>query len=339
MNTNVHTNTHAHTERESKTPPPVILTHHTHTNHIRGKRGSRTPPSRIPYTHYIPSRRDGDTKRLPSPQGNRLQTDQSQVQLASSLTGVLDTCPTSVVKKPWFRQILPWSLRTDGRCNRPRSGTQIWVERQKEDQERQRWGRGLLESTSPNLATVEVLHLRDIPIVLRELERQTYPLFLLYQVNLASAPHPEGEINGYNRHMQRASWDQEEVIMIRRTEMALYDFLSNVFRNFAPAQYIFKRHQRDHPLCLSRVWFSLLDTFIPQVDEQGLWTTPQVSYPNGSGDLPEEPRDNNFTPDGHEEGGEDIPTPQDVDDHRENVDKNSNKEHNAGDDSGSKGTY
>ena len=135
------------------------------------------------------------------------------------------------------------------------------------------WKWGLQEPTSPNLATFEVNHLRDIPIALRELERQTYPLFLLYPVNLASAPYSEIEIEEYNRHMQRASWDQEEAILMRRVEQTLYDLLSNAFRNFAPAQYTFNRHRRDHPLCLSRVWFSLLDTINPQVDEQGLWTT------------------------------------------------------------------
>ena len=287
LNTNVPTNTHAHTERKSKTPSPEVLTHHTPTNHTRGKWESKTPPFRVSHTHYTLTHRDGDTKRLPSPQGTCLQTDQPQVQMTPSPTGVLDTYPASLIKKPWFRQIRPGSSRTDDRCSKPRSGSQIWVERQKEDQVSRKWKRDLQEPTPPNLATFVVEHLSDIPTALRELERQTYPSFLLYQVNLASAPYPEIEIEEYNRHMRRASWDQEEAILVRRVEQTLYDFLSNDFRNFAPAQYTFNRHRRDHPLCLSRVWFSLLDTFIPQVDEQGLWTTPRVSHPLGSRDLPE----------------------------------------------------
>jgi hypothetical protein len=48
---------------------------------------------------------------------------------------------------------------------------------------------------------------------------------------------------------------------ILRLEKAVYLLLKKAFKDFVPARHIFLRHQGGQPLCASRVWFSLLDTF------------------------------------------------------------------------------
>ncbi len=39
------------------------------------------------------------------------------------------------------------------------------------------------------------------------------------------------------------------------------------FQNFRPVQYIFLHHRTEHSLCVSRVWFSLLDKFQQRLED------------------------------------------------------------------------
>ncbi len=48
---------------------------------------------------------------------------------------------------------------------------------------------------------------------------------------------------------------------IERLDKAVYMFLQEAFQDFAPTRPIFWRHLVEHPLCASRVWFSLRDRF------------------------------------------------------------------------------
>jgi hypothetical protein len=52
---------------------------------------------------------------------------------------------------------------------------------------------------------------------------------------------------------------------ILRLKKVVYLLLKEAFPDFVPARHIFLRHQAGQPLCASRVWFSLLDTFKSQL--------------------------------------------------------------------------
>ena len=109
-------------------------------------------------------------------------------------------------------------------------------------------------------------HLSDIPFFLHNFERRIHPHFVLYLIDFASSPYREMDTRSYNDHMEEACWNPERHTALRRIEQTLFSRLHKAFCTFAPAQHVFKLHQVNHPLCLSKLWFSLLDTFVPQIE-------------------------------------------------------------------------
>jgi hypothetical protein len=78
---------------------------------------------------------------------------------------------------------------------------------------------------------------------------------------MTSSSHPHRDLESNNWIEQNCP---EEII---QWERAIHRILKNAFQNFMPAQYIFLHHRMEHSLCTSRVWFSLLDQFQQQLDD------------------------------------------------------------------------
>jgi hypothetical protein len=55
----------------------------------------------------------------------------------------------------------------------------------------------------------------------------------------------------------------EEIIL---WEKGIYQVMEQALQNFKPTRYIFLQHRLGHPLCASRVWFSLLEKFQYQLE-------------------------------------------------------------------------
>jgi hypothetical protein len=85
--------------------------------------------------------------------------------------------------------------------------------------------------------------------------------YILCHINMTSSPHPHRDLESNNGIEQNCP---EEII---QWERAIHRILKNAFQNFMPAQYIFLQHRMEHSLCTSRVWFSLLDQFQQQWDD------------------------------------------------------------------------
>ena len=62
--------------------------------------------------------------------------------------------------------------------------------------------------------------------------------------------------------VSNTTWTKEYGLQeIERLDKAVYMLLHESFQDLAPVRPIFWRHRVEHPLCASRVWFSLRDRF------------------------------------------------------------------------------
>ena len=160
-----------------------------------------------------------------------------------SSTGVLHT------NRPWRRQIL--SIQGDGKKRariehgRYRKGAQITEDRHKG------WtNTGMIPNETPKVERYEdFLPFHDW--LLQHLGgRQRY---IIYRINMTSSPHPRGDLEQNNWMVINCP---AEII---RWEKAIYRVLEQALQNFQPTRSIFLQHRIGHPLCASRVWFSLLE--------------------------------------------------------------------------------
>ena len=80
--------------------------------------------------------------------------------------------------------------------------------------------------------------------------------WVLYRVSFSQSPDQQ-----FDTACDR-TWTKEYGLHeIERLDKAVYMLLQEAFQDFAPAHPIFGRHRVEHPLCASRVWFSLRDRF------------------------------------------------------------------------------
>ena len=80
--------------------------------------------------------------------------------------------------------------------------------------------------------------------------------WVLYRVSFSQSPDQQ-----FDTACDR-TWTKEYGLHeIERLDKAVYMLLQETFQDFAPAHPIFGRHRVEHPLCASRVWFSLRDRF------------------------------------------------------------------------------
>jgi hypothetical protein len=84
--------------------------------------------------------------------------------------------------------------------------------------------------------------------------------YIIYRINMTSSAHPRGDLERNNWMVTNCP---EEII---RWEKAIYQILEQALQNFKPTRYIFLQHRIGHPLCASRVWFSLLEKFQQQLE-------------------------------------------------------------------------
>ena len=85
--------------------------------------------------------------------------------------------------------------------------------------------------------------------------------YTMYRINMTSSPHPRCDL-------ERNNWvEQHRPEDIVQLEKAIYLLLKRAFQDFTSTQHIFLQQRVEHSLCDSRTWFSLLDKFKQQLDE------------------------------------------------------------------------
>jgi hypothetical protein len=77
--------------------------------------------------------------------------------------------------------------------------------------------------------------------------------YIIYRINMTNSPHPRGDLVQNNWMVTNCPTE------IIRWEKAIYRVLEQALQNFQPTRYIFLQHRIGHPLCVSRVWLSLLE--------------------------------------------------------------------------------
>jgi hypothetical protein len=156
----------------------------------------------------------------------------------------------------WFRRILPWELNGNG-CKRARVS---------DAQGRNGLVRCQNNGAIPAPSNITVVRdIRDIlPFhdgFLQQLGDQFR--FTLFRINLAQSPDPQCDFACDNTWATHNGPNE-----ILRLEKAVYLLLKKAFqdyRYYVTVRHIFLCHQGGQPLCASRVWFSLVDTFQSQL--------------------------------------------------------------------------
>ena len=88
--------------------------------------------------------------------------------------------------------------------------------------------------------------------------------WVLYRLSFSQSPQQQ-----FDEACSRA-WTKEHGLHATAClDKAVYGLLQEALQDFEPARPIFWRHRIDHPLCASRVWFSLRDKFKWQLDIEG----------------------------------------------------------------------
>ena len=212
---------------------------HTHTRHVSSKGFAFTCPCQNMHTHT------GNNK-FPEPVRFIGRCNKSQ----NISTGVVYT------NRPWFRRIL--AIQGDGE-----EGTRIepgryrqWAEIA-EGRHRGWTNTGMIPNETPKVERYEdFLPFHDwLMQKLGEWHR-----YIIYRINMTSSPYPRGDL-------ERNNWmetNYPEAIIL--WEKGVYQELEQALQNFKPTRYIFLQHRIGHPLCASRVWFSLLDKFQQQLE-------------------------------------------------------------------------
>jgi hypothetical protein len=76
--------------------------------------------------------------------------------------------------------------------------------------------------------------------------------WVLYRLNFSQSPQQQ-----FDEACNRAWTKEHGLHETARLDKTVYGLLQEALQDFAPAGPIFLRHWIDHPLCASRVWFSL----------------------------------------------------------------------------------
>ena len=84
--------------------------------------------------------------------------------------------------------------------------------------------------------------------------------FILYRIDFAQSPHRAEDRTSNDSWMEHYGMKE-----IRRLERVVYELLRTALQDFAPTRYLFIRHQADHYLCASKVWFSFRHQFKHQL--------------------------------------------------------------------------
>ncbi len=84
--------------------------------------------------------------------------------------------------------------------------------------------------------------------------------WVLYRLSFSQSPQQQFD-EAYSK-----AWTKDATA---RLDKAVYGLLQEALQDFGPDRPIFLRHRIDHPLCSSRVWFSLCDKFKGQLDISG----------------------------------------------------------------------
>ncbi len=80
--------------------------------------------------------------------------------------------------------------------------------------------------------------------------------WVLYLLSFSQSPQQQ-----FDETCNRAWTKEQGPHPTARLDKAVYGLLQEALQDFAPARPTFWRHRVDHPLCGSRVWFSLRDKF------------------------------------------------------------------------------
>jgi hypothetical protein len=88
--------------------------------------------------------------------------------------------------------------------------------------------------------------------------------WVLYRLSFSQSPQQQ-----FDEVCSRAWTKEHGLHATARLDKAVYGLLQEDLQDFAPARPIFLRHRIEHPLCASRVWFSLRDKFKWQLDIAG----------------------------------------------------------------------